>query len=580
MSDLRERIQTALGSAYRVERELGTGGMGVVFLAEELALGRRVVVKVLRPELAAGLSAERFRREVQLAAALQHPHIVPLFAAGEAGGLLYYTMPFIAGESLRARLRREGELPVPDALRVLGEVLDALEHAHAQGIIHRDIKPENVLFSGTHALVADFGVAKALSAAVADPNLTGTGLALGAPAYMAPEQAAGDAHVDHRADLYAAGVEATPPLERVTTASLPALRKYTRAFDLLDYGGESDQKRGLALLEEAVALDTAFAMAYRKLAVVLSNRGERQDRVVDGMERAMRHRDRLTEVERYLTEGTFYMTVDDDPARAAVALRAAAEADPGNWLGWNNLAVVYLDQRRSADALDAIRRAVAAAPSQMTPRIALVALLGEAGRLPEAELALDSMRAGFRAHPLVGAAEIMLPAITGRFALAESTARRVLAETADQDYERTVKGWLAALTAVQGRLGEAERLGDEIAEGAARRGDRSTALLWTSQLAWMDPFIRGDPERAVRRLDAGARRYRPEHTRRPIGRAGCWPGRMRRSEPPHGRSSCLPRRGQPRIRASGTTPHSITTPRRPSPSRTALRRGALRAPPG
>jgi eukaryotic-like serine/threonine-protein kinase len=228
MSELQERLQAALGTSYRVERELGAGGMGVVFLAYELALGRRVVVKALRPELAAGLSADRFRREIQMVAPLQHPHIAPLFAAGEAEGLLYYTMPFVAGESLRVRLRRDHQLFVPDAVQILREVLDALEHAHSNAIVHRDIKPENVLLSGTHALVADFGVAKALSAAAADTTLTGTGFALGTPAYMAPEQAVGDPHIDYRADLYAAGVLAyemlagRPPFHGSTPQALIA----------------------------------------------------------------------------------------------------------------------------------------------------------------------------------------------------------------------------------------------------------------------------------------------------------------------------------------------------------------------
>jgi serine/threonine-protein kinase len=185
--------------------------MSRVFLARETALGRQVVVKVLPPDLAAALSADRFRREIQLAASLQHPHIVPLLAAGEAdtgepGGLLYYTMPLVEGESLRARLFRDGELPVPEAVRVLRDVADALSYAHRHGVVHRDIKPDNVLISDHHALVTDFGVAKAVDEASRHPSLTATGLALGTPAYMAPEQAAADPHTDHRADIYALGV--------------------------------------------------------------------------------------------------------------------------------------------------------------------------------------------------------------------------------------------------------------------------------------------------------------------------------------------------------------------------------------
>jgi len=179
--------------------------MSRVFVAEETGLGRPVVIKVLPPDLAASLSVDRFRREIHLAASLQHPHIVPLLSAGQAGELLYYTMPLVEGESLRARLRRDGELPVAEAARVLRDVADALSYAHRYGVIHRDIKPDNVLLSESHALVTDFGVAKALDEA-RESSLTSTGLALGTPAYMAPEQAAADPHTDHRADLYALGV--------------------------------------------------------------------------------------------------------------------------------------------------------------------------------------------------------------------------------------------------------------------------------------------------------------------------------------------------------------------------------------
>ena len=205
-SGLSERLQRALGEGYRVERELTGGGMAHVFVVEETDLERRIVVKVLPPDLSAGLSFERFRREIHLAARLQHPHIVPLLSAGSKNGLFYYAMPFIEGESLRERLARQRELPVPEAARIVRDVVDALAHAHAHQIVHRDVKPDNVLLSGHHALVTDFGVSKALSNATGESDITSVGIALGTPAYMSPEQAAADPVCDHRSDVYSVGV--------------------------------------------------------------------------------------------------------------------------------------------------------------------------------------------------------------------------------------------------------------------------------------------------------------------------------------------------------------------------------------
>jgi eukaryotic-like serine/threonine-protein kinase len=205
VADLQARLRSAVGDAYRIEKELGGGGMSRVFLAQERELERQVVVKVLPPEMAAGLNAERFRREIQLAASLQHPHIVPLLAAGHADDLVYYTMPLIEGESLRAKLAREGELPITETVRILRDVADALAYAHEHGVVHRDIKPDNVLIARHHAVVTDFGVAKALSDSTGKSSLTSAGVALGTPAYMAPEQAAADPHADHRCDIYALG---------------------------------------------------------------------------------------------------------------------------------------------------------------------------------------------------------------------------------------------------------------------------------------------------------------------------------------------------------------------------------------
>jgi Tol biopolymer transport system component/tRNA A-37 threonylcarbamoyl transferase component Bud32 len=201
-------LSAALADRYVLERELGAGGMATVYLAEDVRHRRKVAVKVLRPELAASMGPDRFLREIEIAAQLQHPHILPLLDSGDAGGFLFYVMPFVQGESLRDRLVRERELPVHDALRIITEVADALAHAHERGVVHRDIKPENILLSGRHALVADFGVAKAVSEASGRLKLTSVGVALGTPTYMAPEQASADPGLDHRVDIYALGVVA------------------------------------------------------------------------------------------------------------------------------------------------------------------------------------------------------------------------------------------------------------------------------------------------------------------------------------------------------------------------------------
>jgi serine/threonine-protein kinase len=211
MDTLQDQLQRALGSAYRVEREIGAGGMSTVFAAVEASLGRRVAIKVLQPELVAELSTDRFAREVRLAASLQQANIVPLLSAGEAGGFSYYTMPLVDGSSLRARVASGVAIPLPEAVSVLKDVARALAYAHGAGIVHRDIKPDNILISGGTAVVSDFGIAKAMDAARNTTGnstmLTSPGSSLGTPGYMAPEQVAGDV-VDHRADIYAWGVVA------------------------------------------------------------------------------------------------------------------------------------------------------------------------------------------------------------------------------------------------------------------------------------------------------------------------------------------------------------------------------------
>ncbi len=203
MVDLEATIRSSLDGRYVIESELGTGAMAVVFLAHDLKHDRSVAIKVLKPELASAIGGDRFQREIEVVAGLTHPHILPLYDSGEAAGLLYFVMPYIEGESLRGRLKREGRLPIRDAIRITREIADALGFAHRHGIIHRDVKPGNILLTEHHARLADFGIAHL--AETEGGTLTGTGLALGTPAYFSPEQATGDRDLDGRSDIYSLG---------------------------------------------------------------------------------------------------------------------------------------------------------------------------------------------------------------------------------------------------------------------------------------------------------------------------------------------------------------------------------------
>jgi hypothetical protein len=198
------RFRHAMANSYRIEWELGHGGMGLVYLAEDLKNHRRVAIKILRPEVTAAIGPERFRREIEIVAGLTHPNILPLHHSGEAAGLLYFVAPYLEGESLRHRLAREHQLPIEDALRITREVADALGYAHAHGVVHRDVKPENILFQAGHAIVSDFGIARVVTTS-GNETLTDSGIAVGTPAYMSPEQAGGSKHVDARSDVYSLG---------------------------------------------------------------------------------------------------------------------------------------------------------------------------------------------------------------------------------------------------------------------------------------------------------------------------------------------------------------------------------------
>src|SRR5438046_1838488 len=197
MANLLARLRAALSDRYTIERELGRGGMATVYLAQDLKHHRKVAIKVLKPELAAALGPERFLQEIEIAAGLTHPHILPLHDSGEATGVLYYVMPYVEGETLRNRLDRAGQLPLAEAVQITREVADALSYAHRHDVVHRDIKPENILLEAGHAVVSDFGIARAITAAGGE-KLTETGISVGTPAYMSPEQAGGGQPLDGR----------------------------------------------------------------------------------------------------------------------------------------------------------------------------------------------------------------------------------------------------------------------------------------------------------------------------------------------------------------------------------------------
>src|SRR5437867_125169 len=829
-----------------------------VFLAEEVRLGRHVVVKVLPPEMAAGVSIDRFEREIHLAAKLQHPHIVPLLTAGSDGDLLYYIMPRVEGQSLRVRLAHEHELPIPEAVRILRDVCDALAYAHGRGIVHRDIKPDNVLLSGKHSLVTDFGVAKAVAESTGKTALTSMGVALGTPAYMAPEQAAADPSTDHRADIYAVGalayamlagrppftaptlqavlaahvstppdpvtkyresvapqlaalvmrclakhpadrfqsanevlheleqlvtptggitatasapfealaaaerghpvrvtglfalgsaavlgvvyfltnqlglpgwvlraaigllavglpvtvatglverrralvraaappaaglhawltwrkvltsgvlafaalglvaaahtamrvlgvgpvgtlvasgvlaerdrlvladfenrtadstlgpsltealrvdltqsgvirlldaaavgqalgrmgrapgapldlalarelaqregakavvhgqidplgrgyvvsaelvsaadgaalvalretakddgaiieavdrlsgqlrerigeslktIRSSDPLEQVTTRSLEALRKYSQGVRASD---AADMVRAATPLEEAIALDTTFAMAYRKLAVVLSNTGGAQSRIAAAATQAFRNRDRITAFERDLAEAYYYTRVDYDPAKTEAAYRAALEQQPENGVALNNLALVFNGLRRFSEAESLAARGIAVAPTQWALYVnAMQAQIGQ-GRFTDAARTAGLFAQRAPGNPLGRFVRVFLAAARREYDSAEVESRALAQTARDPTWQAAAAGTLAALGLVRGKLTVAE--GQFRREMAAneQRGVPGKYLEDAIALAVMDAHYRNAPEAGRREVEAALRRH-------------------------------------------------------------------------
>jgi serine/threonine protein kinase/TolB-like protein len=309
MSSISDRLLSALGGSYTIERELTGGGMALVFVGEDHDLGRKVVIKILPPELAASVSAERFRREILTVARLQHPHIVPILKAGEVDGLPYFVMPYVDGESIDIRLRRAPTFTVRETLGIMKDVARALAFAHAQGVVHRDIKPGNVLLAAGSATVTDFGVAKALSSARRSgekgAGLTNTGMSLGTILYMAPEQAAGDPDIDGRADIYSLGVTAyemlagtapfaalgpramltarltlaPPPLSKIRKDVPAGLERLIARCLAID---PADRPQTAAELVEALEDPQTLSGSFAASATRIARRGNRVTRVVVG----------------------------------------------------------------------------------------------------------------------------------------------------------------------------------------------------------------------------------------------------------------------------------------------------------
>jgi len=771
--DLTARLQTALGTAYLLEHELGGGGMSRVFRGTDTRLGRPIVVKVLPPDLGAGLNIARFQREISVAAKLQHPHIVPLLTAGAQDDLLYYIMPYIDGQSLRVRLGDARPITMAETMRILREVADALAYAHAQGIVHRDIKPGNVLLSGKHAFVTDFGVAKALEESTGPAMPMTVGVALGTPAYMAPEQAAADPTIDHRADIYALGalsyemitgrppftgpsvqavvaahlttppvpvttlradvppalahvvmrclakepadrwqsanevleqlelmvtpptggitsapapasrpkrrfriaalalavlllgtagffvvqalglgragtllasgvlephdrlvlaqfdnrtsdstlgpsvseafrvdlaqspsvrlldqaamgaalqrmnrpagsridlslardmaqregakavvrgqidpvgsgymltaelvsaadgtvlvalrenarddgglidavdrlskrlrrrigeslktIRASEPLERVTTGSLEALRLYSQAVQA-DTRGEWD--RAIALLDQAIALDTGFAMAYRKLAVELFNTFGAPSRMNAASTNAFRHRDRLPPLERHMTTAWYYSRVEFDRDKTEQAYRAALDVDPDNFPAANNLTQLLNDQRRFA-AAESVGLRHLDDPSFAIHFNVAGAELG-LGKLDDAAAVARAYELKAPGNP----AAVILRAFVDENRESYDSAEGHIRSLNRQSLDLSTQGWqtasLFALAQVRGRLGAAAAEGRRAMDVSERRGLPGSYLGGAVQLATMQLRFEQSPALARRTVAAALARH-------------------------------------------------------------------------
>ena len=759
-TDLLARLQRAVEGRYEIQRELGRGGMGRVFLARDLKHGRDVAIKVLHPELSTALAAERFLREVRTTAQLTHPQILPMHDSGGAGGLLYYIMPYIQGQSLRDRMRREGPLPLEDAIRIVSLVAEALAYAHANGVIHRDLKPENILLQGpNNPLLADFGLARAIQA-TSTGRLTPTGIVIGSPLYMSPEQAIGEQELTGRSDQYSLGsllyemlagqppfaaptprailkrkvseeaaplrslrpgtpaavdravkramhrspeqrfssveefvgslrapggsstrhrrlltrgtaafvvvvalvagylvlrpaktliasgaleppvrtlvarfdtpsgdsviassvtelvrtrlgesplvalvgrsqiqealrrmgrpdtteltpeivreialrdniqavltgkvtrvgagyllsleisapdsaralttvgvtardtielidavdrlaremrkrigdsfvlLRNVPPLASVTTSSLPALRKYTQALHAMDH--EGDYAKAVALLEQAIAQDTGFAMAYRALGIVLSNQGGQRSRVMQMMRQAYRHRDRLTELERGLASAVYFTRIGDFE-KAILTYRTVVDTYSTNSTALNNLGYLYGTELGDfARAEEFYHQALASDTSALVLANLYDAQFNQ-GRIREARETYATLSARYPDHPAVLRDASDMAAALGDYHASRRYALALLEKNrADSSVRIEALTALSALAALQGQLGEAEELAQQAMDAEMERGTPAGYLRGAIALAQLDLHSRGDTSRALRRVGQALTRH-------------------------------------------------------------------------
>jgi serine/threonine-protein kinase len=475
--ELGPKLQAALSGTYTIERELGRGGMATVFLAQDLKHHRQVAMKVLRPEIANAIGAERFLREIETEAQLNHPHILPLFDSGEADGLLYYVMPYVEGESLQDRLDREKQLPLEDALRITRNVAAALAHAHSLGIIHRDIKPGNIMLEGDEAVVADFGIARAVTSAGGE-HLTETGITLGTPAYMSPEQAGGEGTIDGRSDVYALGcvlfemLAGEPPFTGPTAQAIIA--RHMR-----------EEPRSLSVVRPTVPASVEYAVG-KALAKVPADRPLTAERFVELFEApvpAGMERDRRA-VPRWLPVlvGTVVVAAATGIGLwriAAIGETPAGGVTPAEAFDQTRIAVLYFDDFSAGRELGYLANGLTEAVIHELSQVPALQIISRNGVRPyrDTPVTLDSIARALRVGTLIEGS------VTRSGQLLRVTAQIIetagMTHLASRSLDRPWGDWLAIVDETVGVIsGEfREELGVEILQ-QERRARSTNPQAW------------------------------------------------------------------------------------------------------